>query len=141
MTGVPTYSGVFYIYPIAMSLFPVIRNIFNMQVKSFIDMYIILKPLQMQFKGYGQFLKPSLICEYLQHAFWQYITTWYCLIKMGWIILCCSLNTCNLCLKMIWCSRAWDMRTMESLCRACKYAVSLLNCLNSSMAILIKLKE
>lgn len=23
-------------------------------------------------------------------------------------------------------SRAWDMRTMESLCRACKYAVGLL---------------
>ncbi|KAJ6688080.1 TRANSPORTIN MOS14 [Salix koriyanagi] len=34
--------------------------------------------------------------------------------------------------KAIFDVRAWDMRTMESLCRACKYAVSLLSCILTS---------
>lgn len=51
------------------------------------------------------------------------------LIHFWHTFLCCTeyLNADFLSLKFLICSRSWDIRTMESLCRACKNAVSLLN--------------
>lgn len=78
----------------------------------------------MLFNDYGLFLRLSLICKLSLIAYATIIFFFFPSFSFFNIL---KISCLRRLYDDIFASRAWDMRTMESLCRACKYAVSKLN--------------
>lgn len=76
----------------------------------------------MLFNVSGQFLKLFLICKWSQIASDVYHLFFFLCFVILFLFFEAYLS--DMLYNDIDTSRAWDMRTMESLCRACKYAVS-----------------